>query len=373
MKKIVLGTLLLGTNLLFSSTLEYYQLYKDIHIMKMGGANIALGGSGTAIFYNPAGLATMKKRDGVELRLLNIALSTNDNVINLGKDGLDIADIEDEDERNLEVIRLAREHLGENNHFEVSNFSYIAKNIKNFNFSLGALTNLNLDFRTHRGFGSNGFFDIQGLILGGGAFGISYSYSDNLSLGLGTKFLKYLSVNKSFTIGELITYKDDIQNYLIDEVAKDGEDLVFDFGAIYKLKNNLQIGFSALNLGGIGEKNHITYIPETYNLGLGYTEYFQHKFLKEVKIGLDYIDLTENYVESDFMKKVRTGFEATMIDNNFLTLKGGLGIYQGYYTAGIDLRLTVVHLSFMTYAEEIGAYSGQDEDRRFIFNIGIGW
>jgi len=49
------------------------------------------------------------------------------------------------------------------------------------------------------------------------------------------------------------------------------------------------------------------------------------------------------------------------------------GLYQGYYTAGADLRLTIVKLMFTTYAEEVGAYAGQDEDRRYLLSVGFGW
>lgn len=73
------------------------------------------------------------------------------------------------------------------------------------------------------------------------------------------------------------------------------------------------------------------------------------------------------------MKKVKTGVDATIIDNKFLTFKSGFGFYQGSYTAGLDLRITIFELSFTTYAEELGAYSGQDKDRRYLLNLTIGW
>jgi hypothetical protein len=369
----IFSTMILGTLPIFGVTLEHYQLYKDIHIMKMGGANVGLGGSGTSMFYNPAGLSKLNKNDGVEFRLINLTLSTNDNVMNIAKDGLELKDIEDEEEKNLEVIKLAEDYIGKNNHFEVSNLTYLAKNINSFTFSIGLLSNVNLDFKTHRGFGSEGFFDMQGLVVGGGAFGLSYEYSTQLAFGVGLKVLNYLSIDDSFTVGKLISYKDDMKN-LVDDASKDGSDTVYDLGVLYKFDSDVQLGFSALNIGGVGEKSHITYIPETYNLGLGYVEKFdQLSYLKSVRIGLDYTDLTDNYPESDFMKKIKTGFEANFIENDYVTFKGGLGLYQGYYTAGLDLQLTILHFSFTTYGEELGAYSGQNEDRRYLVNVGIGW
>ena len=360
-------------SILQASTYEHYQLYKDIHTMKMGGANIGLGGSGRSVFYNPAGLSTMKRKDGAEIRLINLSISTNENVLNIGKDGLGIQDIEDEDEKNLEAISLAEKYLGKNNHFELSDFTYIAKGVKNFNFSLGALANVNLDFRTHRGFGTDGIVDIQSLVLGGAVFGLSYNWSNSLSLGVGVKYLEYGSIQEQFTIGKFISHKDDLDRYLTDESLKSGESIVFDLGGLYKFRNGFQIGFSSLNIGGIGKVSHLTYIPETHNIGLGYIKKFDKKFLTEIRTGFDYTDITENYIESDAMKKIKTGVEASFVDNTLVTIKSGVGLYQGYYTVGLSLRLAIIELSFTTYAEEIGAYSGQDEDRRYLINLTIGW
>jgi len=371
MKKLFLG--LLGISLLNSSTYEHYQLYKDIHTMKMGGANIGLGGSGRSVFYNPAGLSQMKRSDGAEVKIVNLTPSLNANVVNVTEDGLDIKDITNEDDKNLETIKIAKDHLGKNNHFEVSNFSYIAKGVKNFNFSLGALANVNIDFRTHRGFGTDGIFDIQGLVLGGAIFGLAYNYSNNLSFGAGLKYLKYGSIQESFSIGKLIDHKNDLDTYIQDTSLKDGTDVVFDIGGLYIFKSGLQIGLSGLNIGGVGEKNHLSYIPETYNIGFGYVKPVDMIFLKELKFGLDYIDLTSNYVKSDKIKKVKTGVDISFVNNTLVTVKGGFGLYQGYYTAGLSLRLAIIEVAFTTYAEEIGVYSGQDEDRRYLLNVTIGW
>ncbi len=371
MKKI-LTTLAIGSSL-YGATLEHYQLYKDIHTLRMGGANVGVGGSGTAIFYNPAGLSTLNREAGVELKLVNLSVTANENIIDLGQDSLNISDIEDQDEQNLEVLRLARENLGNNNHFELSNFSYVAKGVNSAVFSLGVLGNMNLDFRTHRGFGTNGFFDIQGLVVGGPAFGLSYDINEQLAIGVGAKYLQYFSVDHRFTIGELVSQKDDLETYLEDEVAVDGTSTVFDIGALYKFKNGSQVGVSGLNIGGIGEPNHQTYIPETYNIGFGYQKKFEFALLKKLEIGLDYMDLSDEYVESDLMKKVKSGLDLTFYDSTFFTLKSGVGMYQGYYTAGIDIRLALLEVSFTTYGEEIGAYSGQEEDRRYLLNIALGW
>ncbi len=341
--------------------------------MKMGGANVALGGSGTAVFYNPAGLSNINRNDGSEVKIINLTLSTSKNVLNIGKDGLNLQDIKNEDERNLELLRIARENIGKNNNFEISDFSYIAKGVKNFAFSVGALTNVNLGFQTHRGFGSNGLLDIGGSVIGGGVFGLSYDWSPTLSLGVAIKYLKYLSINENFTLNKIIEYRDNIDDYLIDNASHSGTSTVFDLGLLWRTKSNYTLGLSALNIGGIGYESDFTYIPKTINMGLAYQKDLNYKLLKNFRFGLDYIDITEEYGNSDFLKKSRIGTEALFYDSTLFTLKGGVGLYRGFYTAGLDIRFAIVQASFVTYAEEIGIYSGQDSDRRYLLNLTIGW
>ncbi len=354
---------------------ETYPLYRDSRFMRMGGANVGLGGYGTAVFSNPAGLSKMRVEDGAEVKLINLSISTNSDAIELIQDGLDVKDIDDKNEQTLATINLINKHLGENNHFEVSNFSYIAKKLKNknVNFSIGALTSLNLDFVAHRGFATNGVIDVQGIIVGGIVAGMSYVYTNKIAFGGGVKYLKYGSMQENFTIGKLLEHKDDLDTYLQDEALKDGYSLVFDLGTMYKLKNGIQVGFSALNLGGIGKKDHITYIPETYNLGLGYIKKYKKKFLKELRAGIDYVDLTNEYNRDDKMENLRGGLELLIWNNTLTTFSTSVGFYKGEYTAGFSARLTVVEISFTTYAEEVGHYLGQQTDRRYLVNVTIGW
>ena len=317
----------------------------------------------------------MRVEDGAEVKLINLSISTNSDAIDLIQDGLDVQDIDDKNEQTLATIDLINKHLGENNHFEVSNFSYIAKKLKNknVNFSIGALTSLNLDFVAHRGFATNGVIDVQGIIVGGIVAGMSYVYTNKIAFGGGVKYLKYGSMQENFTIGKLLEHKDDLDTYLQDEALKDGYSLVFDLGTMYKLKNGIQVGFSALNLGGIGKKDHITYIPETYNLGLGYIKKYKKKFLKELRAGIDYVDLTNEYNRDDKMENLRGGLELLIWNNTLTTFSTSVGFYKGEYTAGFSARLTVVEISFTTYAEEVGHYLGQQTDRRYLVNVTIGW
>ena len=42
-------------------------------------------------------------------------------------------------------------------------------------------------------------------------------------------------------------------------------------------------------------------------------------------------------------------------------------------TSGIGLATKNVQVDLLTYAEEVGTYSGQRDDRRYIVRLGIGF
>ncbi|EJF06922.1 Protein of unknown function (DUF3308) [Thiovulum sp. ES] len=372
MKKLIPLSLIAFSSL-FGESYEHYQIYKDPNTLRMGGAFIGVGGSGVAPFYNPAGLSTMIREDGAEVKILNLSTSINDNAIDIAEDFTNLGDIEDEEEQTLEAIRITKKNIGKNNHFEFSNYSYVANNISDrYGFAIGGIANLNADSATHRGFGSEGFATFDAIALGGAVLALSYKMDSQLSFGLGAKYLQYVSASETITLGKFSENRDNFDTYLEDELVEEGTSLVFDAGVLYSY-SDFRVGLSALNIGGVGKEGEKTYIPETYNIGLGYFYEFNLWYLRNVKAGFDYTDITDEYKGSDFLKKTRVGFDATLFDTSLLTLKTGAGMYQGYPTAGVDLRLTIVEISFLTYAEEIGAYSGQKEDRRYLLNLSIGW
>ncbi len=49
------------------------------------------------------------------------------------------------------------------------------------------------------------------------------------------------------------------------------------------------------------------------------------------------------------------------------------GVNGGYLTGGIGLNLWIVSVNYATYAEELGAFSGQRADRRHILQASLGF
>lgn len=112
----------------------------------------------------------------------------------------------------------------------------------------------------------------------------------------------------------------------------------------------------------------------TVNVGGAYLLRFPDRaFFKQIRLAADYIDLTQAYTDSSYIKRTRFGADLHLWDNWLSTLNLQAGLYQGHMTAGLDARIGVVRLAYATYAEELGAYSGQDADRRHMLNFAIGW
>jgi hypothetical protein len=131
--------------------------------------------------------------------------------------------------------------------------------------------------------------------------------------------------------------------------------------------------------------------PMTVNIGASISP--DVSFLHSLVIAADIVDILSanqarvytynpnnnvaySYLEADdtdFMKKVRAGVTAGLIDTQYFSLALSGGWYQNNYTAGVDMELTVLKLSFATYEEDLGYGSFDLTDRRYTLQIGLGW
>ncbi|MDQ1340038.1 MAG: hypothetical protein QG567_1194 [Campylobacterota bacterium] len=390
MKKILKTTLLSVTvaTSLSALTYEHPQLYKDPKVIGMGGANVAVGGHASALFYNPAGLSFIPREYGVEVELINFSASINQNIVDFGQDFSDATDDpavvtgDSDTDETLAMLDVVDAYMGENIHFDANNFTSVSRKGEKVGFAVGAVGGATFDARTHRGFGNDGVMEMQGLGYYGAAGGFSYDFSNveiadkyilnDFSLGLGVKQINYMSLEHAFTISELI--RDDFDTYVEDELLKEGSSTVFDVGAMYKLSENTQIGLSAINIGGIGDEDSV-YIPMTVNAGIGYLKRWEdHMLFNQVRVALDYVDILYAYdQDKDVMKRTRAGVEANVWDGWFSTMTLRAGLYQGAPTYGANLRLTFLQLGYAYYQEEVGAYAGQDKDERHMVNLSLGW
>ncbi len=385
MKKFVASILMVGfTSSLFAIGYEYPYIYKDPRVMGMGGAYTAVGGSALSVFYNPAGLSRIPREEGFEVNLLGVNAMVNQKLFSFMQDIQEASQVGDEnnngqvdDDRVRAINNVIAKYRGEELTFGVDTFLSIAKKGEKIGFALGGVGEVRTSLAMHQGFSSAGLITAEARTLYGGVFGLSYDLSNDLALGGGLKFLSAMSFSKSITSTELIDNQDDFGNYLLQEGLKQGQGFGLDLGALYRLPSILgtdsRVGVSLTNIPGIKAGGALD-IPMSLNLGASFTKFRDSAFLRNITLAFDYVGfLIGNYPDPDIGKRIRMGTEVGLLKGRWGDLILRLGSYQGYLTAGAELRLLILRVVAATYGEEIGAYSGQHMSRRYVLSAFITW
>lgn len=363
----ILLSALAGTTLANAVSFEYPTLYKDTRIMGMGGANIAVGGEASSLFYNPAGLSAMKYAEGFEIELLNISASFSENTLDL------VSDI-DGAATDVEMLDVLEAYQGANNHITINDFSSVSYRGQNIAWGVGVIAGSQLNFQTHGG-GAGGLLELNGYALTGLVGGVSYDLNSNLSLGFGFKSLNGAGADIALSVGDLLG------DLNFDDQLTDFSSSGVDFGAMYNLKDILpfggywqpMVGLSIMDLGDTELGAYAT-IPQTINLGFSVKPDFA--FLSDWTLAFDYIDVTnalDTDYDADFGKKFRVGAQVSLLNNSWMQLTGKMGVYNTAPTYGIEARLAFLTLNLASYVEEVGAYAGQNIDRRTTVSAVIGW
>ena len=378
----IIKNLLITTTLLTSAaqalTLEYPSLYKDPRVMSMGGANVAVGGESSAMFSNPAGLSRLDPNEGLEVDLINIGLSFSENT-------LDLLDDLDKANTDSETLAVLEKYQGVNNHLTVNDYSSISYKGESIAWSLGLLPlSSQFNFKTHALGSSSGLLDINAYALSGLIAGLSYDFTNYLHIGLGAKVLEGKSVTASLSLTEVLDLTDsstDSAQYLEDTYMKDFKTTSYDAGLIIDLDAFIpygnywrpSIGLSILDIGETKLGDYGT-IPTTVNIGA----LIQPKipYLSNFLLAVDYIDILDEYAtdyDADMGKKWRLGARADIFHNSWVQLTGSGGMYNLEPTYGVEIRLSLLTIAYSSYAEELGAYAGQDLDRRHSLSVALGW
>jgi len=363
-------------------TKEYPYFYKSARAMGMGGAYIAIGGRTDTLFYNPAGLGNMPVGDGWEINILGLTGEINDNVIDFADDlwdAFDLGDVDmdgDEDDDQLRAVNdVLEKYTGDNLHLRLSDFASLGKRTESIAYAFGGLASVKLDGIAHQGLGSNGMLEVNGDAYYGGIGGINYTMSNGLNVGASLKFFYRDALIHTFTARELVDNEDNLEDYITDELLENGSAFGFDVGALYNIPAlaslNPTVGLSLMNIGDM-DFGDAGVVPMTVNLGFAINP--EIPVMHSLLIGLDYVDVFNNFdQDSDVGKRLRFGGELKVLKKKLASLSLRAGLYQGYPTFGADLCLGVVDVNYVTYAEEVGAYAGQDDDRRHLVMINVGW
>ena len=393
MKKIV-ALSMLGASLLLQADMSQQEfLYKDPRMMGMGSAATAVGGYSTAVFYNPAGLINIKKSHGVEVELLGIAATGS-------KDIKNFADDVNNADTDPEIIEAVKKYSGEAFNLTASNYTSFSYHTESdFAYSIGLLASADANFIPHDNSGINGLLETHSRAYGGVLLGAAQKFEDvlggNLTVGIGLKFITQKSYEAGLDAGEVTEHKDDLGTYLQDTYEVSNSGFAGDIGILYEpnILSSLHpaIGLSVMNIGTLNFDDAYGAQPMTLNGGISISP--ELPLLDSFTLSVDYVDMlnaqqarVRNYnpyrsydqydnadIDFDVMQHLRAGLKVGVFDNSWVTTTLMAGWYQGSYTAGIDLQLTLIKIQAATYQEQLGAKTGQLEDRRYIVGLGIGW
>jgi hypothetical protein len=356
-------------------------MFRDPEITAMGGVNVAIGGTSSAVFHNPAGLSLMKRKYGFEVRALDISGAFSTNIVDFTQDMLDALD--KENDTLSAVNKVLNDYMGETFSGEVDTIISLAKRHKSVGWAVGIFGRSALAEAVHQGFGSAGLLDVRSEEFGGVFFGIASDfYEKRLHLGVDVKYVYAGIMDHTFRASELVEHSDDFLDYIKDELVKYGGGLTFDAGVIFtpfpESFLNPAIGFSVMNIPNFKIRdqngNSTLVIPRTFNVGIAiHPRLLKNSvFLQDCKLGVDLIDITRNFEEDkDWGKRLFMGGEIKLIDHPVFMFALRGGFYQGYPAYGIEVRVFSFYFQAVSYGEEIGGAAGEAENRIYLFNVGI--
>lgn len=363
-----------------ASSLEYPYIYKSPRVMGMGGANVAIGGRFDSVFYNPAGLSNMELDDW-EVNILNLSAVYGQNTMDFVEDINDAFDVGDlngdgdsSDDELIAVNDVLTQYRGKNLHLTVADLSSMARGGDAISWGVGIIASFSMNAVPHQGFGTDGLLEMNTIMDSGVVVGAGFNGEEQFRPGVSAKFINREAMSHEFSARELIENEDNLDSYITDDLLVDASAFGIDAGFIYEMSDAYlapSIGVSALNIGGMdfGDAGEV---PMSLNAGISIRP--ELPILGDVILGADLVDITGEFDEdSDIGKRLRIGAETSPVDTSLATIAVRAGVYQGYGTFGADLRFTVVTVSYNTYAEELGAYAGQESDRRHMVSLAIGW
>lgn len=353
----MLAAIALAARAAFADPLPLF--YQGVRPLGMGGAFTAVANDENAMFYNPAGLNSIKSG---RVEIINPLIEASTNTSEFVQDVQEVADADTDAEQADLAAALLDKWLGERVHARAAVFP----NVTFHNFGLGVLGQATVDGEVHNPAGSNtlqlrGGYDLAALVSG--ALGFSPAGA-TLRVGLTGKFVRRELLDQSYTTNDLVQ-QDGID---LDEDLIDGRGFGADVGVILGFPIALKpaIGVTVQNVGDL-DLGDAGSLPQQINVGLALQPTLP---FGDLTLALDLIDATtEIGTDSDLAKRLHAGAELKL--PKVLSLRTGLN--QGYFSAGATVDLRILKIAYAYSIEEIGAFAGQTPERRHIAQLSLGF
>lgn len=335
-------------------TAEYPYIYKGMRPMGMGGAFVAVSNDANALFHNPAGLADISS---LRASIFPLEVELSEDAYGMYRDAIDV-DFDSE----YETAAFLRDHMGDMAHLNVS----LVPTYSMPRFAFSAFGIARADIQVHdRQYPK---LEVAGVNDYGLAAGYAHPLMDNsLLIGASLKYLFRQSISEVYTVTDIADSDFDER---MDDDLEDGQGILLDLGVIYTLASlgfaDTRVGISANNLIG-SELGDAHDLDDHVDVGIAQNLDLE---VTRLTLALDYVDIFSQLGDdNDLAKRVRAGAEMEVL--KFVEVR--VGIYQGYFTAGLGLDGRFVRLDAVTYAEEVGVYAGQRADRRYALRFAAGF
>ncbi|MCP3921026.1 MAG: hypothetical protein GY714_00425 [Desulfobacterales bacterium] len=355
-KYIILIIICFAFNTAHSAELKSF--FKGVRPLGMGNAFTAVADDKNVLFYNPAGLAKLQK---FEFALIDPIIEVSKNTIDLIDDARDI-----DTDNTTEVTNLMRTYLGKHQHLRVSVTPGFGFRVDNIGFMITAFAQGVVDIEVHNAvYPTADLYYRQDLGVMGGT-GMEFEFIHGLKLGLTFRALQRSIVDESYSAIEI---SDDNFTDNVKDDKETNEDYYMDFGMIYTLPFkrffHTDIGVVYQNVDAPGHEEKIG-IEKQLNVGIAMERYFKQSSLL---VAFDYRDVSNKTSDDDdIWKRLHAGIEWS-----FPMFALRAGVSQGYLTFGTTMDFGILIIDAATYGEEIGSYSGQKVDRRYVIQLQIGW
>lgn len=335
---------------------EYQSIYQGLRPLGMGGAFTAVSNDNNAIFYNPAGLSHITGTSGG----MDILLEMSEG----GKDL--IGDIEDTDFDNTdEVVAFLKDYVGDMQHVRLALTPHVGFRVKEVGVMVTGLGQAKVNAEVHNPAWPELFAGIiadAGLLTG---VGMEIPMVSGLRAGVSAKFIHRENLYKVYTPTDIAS--DDFDPFEDDREKGDGFSL--DLGLIYRLPfvqaidTDIAVAFQNFPEMDMGDAVDI---DSQTNIGIAV-----NKDINDFHVigAFDVRDITRNLDnDDDLAKRIYMGGEVRF--PKILSLRAGF--HQGYPSFGLSTNFKYASLDFASYVEEIGAYAGQRDDRRYALQVTVG-